>query len=54
MKKLSKMQLIEQKMEIMKERLRDVDGRVRISNTHLLSFRWRKPSECGGEERGNI
>lgn len=54
MKKLSKMQLIKQKMEIMKERLRDVDGRVRSSNTHLLSFRGRKPSECGNEERGNI
>lgn len=50
MKKLSKMQFTEQNMEIMKERLGNVNGRISLS-THLLSFRRKKTNECG---RGNI
>ena len=45
LKKLYKIQLIGQEMKIIKERLRDGDGRMRHSNTHVLSFRRRKPSD---------
>lgn len=54
MKKLSKMQFTEQNMEIMKERLGNVNGRISLNMlsvfTCLLNFR-RKKNECG---RGNI
>lgn len=55
MKKLSKMQFTEQNMEIMKERLGNVNGRISLNMlsvfTCLLNFRRKKTNECG---RGNI
>lgn len=38
-------------MEITREKLTDVDGRVKSSSIYLFSFRRRKPNEWGS---GNI